>query len=60
MFDEPTTANYSSSEVSPWTHVQFDTSIVSVNVVNRVIGDRVRNESTSARIHTAQQDDVDF
>jgi hypothetical protein len=29
MFDEPTAANESSAEASPWTHVQFDTSIVS-------------------------------
>jgi hypothetical protein len=32
MFDDPTAANQSSTEASPWTHVQFDTSIVSRNM----------------------------
>jgi hypothetical protein len=32
MFDDPTAANQSSTESSPWTHVQFDTSIVSRNM----------------------------
>ena len=32
MFDDPTAANESMSEASPWTHVQFDTNIVSKNL----------------------------